>query len=70
MLGSRWQGRSTLCKVRSEQRQFDLNQLTLWINQARTDRDLTWAQVSREVGDNDCLADAVEFDLKPAELPH
>lgn len=50
MLGSQWRGRSTLCKVRSEQRQFDLNQLSLWIDQARTDRDLTGAQVSREVG--------------------
>ncbi len=36
--------------MRFEQRQFDLNELSLSINSARADRDLAWAQVSRQVG--------------------
>jgi hypothetical protein len=36
--------------VRSEQRQFDLNQLSRSIVGAGRDRGLTWAEISKEVG--------------------
>ncbi|NND12971.1 MAG: hypothetical protein HKO10_03340, partial [Acidimicrobiia bacterium] len=32
------------------QGQFDLNELSRWIDEARSNRDLTWKQISEEVG--------------------
>jgi len=43
-------GRSTIRSVSTKKGQFDLNQLSRWIDNARSDRHLTWAAISQEVG--------------------